>query len=45
MKDAAMKGKNKSSGLAKPGKVIQCLQKVQTFNPLILIEEIDELGE
>ena len=29
---------------AMPGKVIQCLKKVQTENPLILIDEVDKLG-
>ena len=29
---------------AMPGKVIQCLKKVQTENPLILIDEVDKIG-
>ena len=28
-----------------PGKLIQCLKKTQTSNPLILIDEIDKLGK
>ena len=28
-----------------PGKVIQCLKKTQSENPLILIDEIDKLGK
>jgi Lon-like ATP-dependent protease len=27
-----------------PGKVVQALKKVQTENPLIMIDEIDKLG-
>ena len=27
-----------------PGKVVQCLKKVQTENPLILIDEVDKIG-
>jgi len=27
-----------------PGKVIQCLKKTQTANPLILIDEVDKIG-
>ena len=27
-----------------PGKIIQCLKKTKTENPLILIDEIDKLG-
>ena len=29
---------------AMPGKIIQCLKKTKTENPLILIDEIDKLG-
>jgi Lon-like ATP-dependent protease len=29
---------------AMPGKVVQALKKVQTENPLIMIDEIDKLG-
>ena len=29
---------------AMPGKIIQCLKKVQTENPLILIDEVDKIG-
>jgi Lon-like ATP-dependent protease len=27
-----------------PGKMIQCLKKVQTENPLVLIDEVDKMG-
>lgn len=27
-----------------PGKVIQCLKKVGSENPLILIDEVDKIG-
>lgn len=30
---------------AMPGKIIQCLKKTKTENPLILIDEIDKLGK
>ena len=29
---------------AMPGKMIQCLKKVQTENPLVLIDEVDKIG-
>jgi len=29
---------------AMPGKIIQCLKKTKTENPLVLIDEIDKLG-
>ncbi len=29
---------------AMPGKIIQCFKKVQTENPLILIDEVDKIG-
>ena len=29
---------------AMPGKVIQCLKKVGTENPLVLIDEVDKIG-
>jgi Lon-like ATP-dependent protease len=29
---------------AMPGKIIQALKKVQTENPLILIDEVDKIG-
>ncbi len=27
-----------------PGKVIQCLKKTKTENPLVLIDEVDKMG-
>ncbi len=27
-----------------PGKIIQCLKKTKTENPLILIDEVDKMG-
>jgi Lon-like ATP-dependent protease len=30
---------------AMPGKVIQCLKKTKTENPLILIDEVDKIGK
>lgn len=29
---------------AMPGKVIQCLKKTKTENPLVLIDEVDKIG-
>ncbi len=29
---------------AMPGKIIQCLKKTKTENPLILIDEVDKMG-
>ncbi|KAI6203521.1 Lon protease-like protein, mitochondrial [Aphelenchoides besseyi] len=29
---------------AMPGKMVQCLKKVQTENPLVLIDEVDKIG-
>ena len=28
-----------------PGKMIQCLKKVKTENPLVLIDEVDKIGK
>ena len=41
---AEIKGHRRTYIGAMPGKVIQSLKKVQTENPLILIDEVDKLG-
>eukprot|EP00439_Symbiodinium_sp_Y106_P023801 s125_g2.t3 len=41
---AEIKGHRRTYVGAMPGKVIQCLKKTQTANPLILIDEVDKIG-
>ncbi|KAL3093101.1 hypothetical protein niasHT_022551 [Heterodera trifolii] len=41
---AEIKGHRRTYVGAMPGKLIQCLKKVQTENPLVLIDEVDKIG-
>lgn len=41
---AEIKGHRRTYVGAMPGKVVQCLKKVQTSNPLVLIDEVDKIG-
>ncbi|XP_064620790.1 lon protease homolog, mitochondrial-like isoform X2 [Lineus longissimus] len=40
-----IKGHRRTYVGAMPGKVIQCLKKTKTENPLILIDEVDKIGK
>lgn len=42
---AEIKGHRRTYVGAMPGKVIQCLKKTKTENPLILIDEVDKVGK
>ncbi|GAB6032448.1 Lon protease mitochondrial [Chamberlinius hualienensis] len=41
---AEIKGHRRTYVGAMPGKVIQCLKKTKTENPLLLIDEVDKIG-
>lgn len=41
---AEIKGHRRTYIGAMPGKLIQCLKKVKTENPLVLIDEVDKIG-
>ncbi|XP_044756409.1 lon protease homolog, mitochondrial isoform X2 [Coccinella septempunctata] len=42
---AEIKGHRRTYVGAMPGKVIQCLKKTRTENPLVLIDEVDKIGK
>ena len=41
---AEIKGHRRTYIGAMPGKMIQCLKKTKTENPLVLIDEVDKMG-
>ena len=41
---AEIKGHRRTYIGAMPGKIIQCLKKTKTENPLVLIDEVDKIG-
>jgi Lon-like ATP-dependent protease len=41
---AEIKGHRRTYVGAMPGKMIQCLKKTKTENPLVLIDEVDKIG-
>lgn len=41
---AEIKGHRRTYIGAMPGKLIQCMKKVKTENPLVLIDEVDKMG-
>ncbi|RVE40976.1 hypothetical protein evm_014374 [Chilo suppressalis] len=42
---AEIKGHRRTYVGAMPGKLVQCLKKTQTENPLVLIDEVDKIGK